>query len=167
MKSNTIQNPKRCWELHKDHFLRGLLSCAGRRHALGIDSSGCESSRVSAYGRTTRSASFNEWDISSDDQVRGSSISKLGSSSVEEYASALRPMITLFACLDQISKDFMINMEDEKVEESAERLVNVVNQCQKADDIRVLLSIANISMDDDNIIMQIEAGRKTVQQKMI
>lgn len=82
--------------------------------------------------------------------------------SVEDYATALRPMITFFASLDQMSKDFILNMDDEKVEESAERLVHTIEQCQKADDIRSLLSIVNISISDEKIIEEIDAGIKTV-----
>ena len=89
-------------------------------------------------------------------------IGKRGSSSVEDYATALRPMITLFASLDQISKDLALNMDDEKVEEAAERLVHRAEQCQKADNIRSLLAMANISMDDKKIIEEIDAGIKTV-----
>mmetsp|Transcript_26538 Transcript_26538/g.39785 ORF Transcript_26538/g.39785 Transcript_26538/m.39785 type:complete len:1455 (+) Transcript_26538:731-5095(+) len=169
---HNMPDPKRCWELYKDHFLCGLIRCAGRRQALGIDSSGCESSRGTSSGRTTRSASFNEWDASPEHQRRGSSLmsrnSQFGKRSstttVEDHATALRPMITFFAALDQISKDFALNMDDEKVEVSAERLVHVVEECQKADNIRSLLSLANIFMEDKKIIEEIDAGRKTVQQ---
>ncbi len=169
---DVASNSKRCWELHKDHFLCALIRCAGRRQALGIDSSGCESSRGHSLGRRTRSASFNEWDSSPEQDRRGSSsmtggrnqIGKRGSSStVEDHATALRPMITLFAVLDQISKDFTLNMEDETVEEAAERLVHIVEKCQRANNIRSLLSIVNVSMEDKKIIEEIEAGRKTVQ----
>merc|ERR1712113_58919 len=103
------RDPKKCWESHKDHFLCALIRCAGRRHALGIDSSGCESSRGTSSGRTTRSASFNEWDASLDQERRGSSSSyqfgkRVSTATVEDHATALRPMITLFAALDQLSK---------------------------------------------------------------
>ena len=167
-KNKRIPNSKKTWDLYKDHFLCALIRCAGRRFALGLDSSGCESGRGTPLGRTTRSSSFTEWDVAEDEQGTGplsmnqNHVGKRASSSVEYYAGALRPMITLFASFDQLSKDFTLKMEDEQVEESAERLVHIVEQCQKADNIRSLLSIVNISMDDTKIIEQIDAGIKTV-----
>jgi hypothetical protein len=164
--SKVSPNPKRIWELHKDHFLCGFIRCAGRRYALGIDDSGCDSSRGSVLGRRTRSASFNEWDLPSDEHIRigrHTGGGKRGASSVEEYASALRPMITFFAMIDQISKDFSISMEDEIVEESAERLVHVIEGCQKASDIRSLLSTAEVSLNDSKILKEFNAGMNTVQ----
>ena len=53
-------------------------------------------------------------------------------------------------------------MDDEKVEEATEKIVHRAEQCQKADDIWFLLSMANISMDDKKIIEEMDAGIKTV-----
>ena len=161
--NSQVPNPKRYWELYKEHFLCALIRCAGRRQALGIDSSGCESSRVIASGRA-RSSSFSEWDI--ENNGRSSGLNRV-SSSLEDHASALRPMITLFATLDQISKDFKINMDNEVVEEASERLTHVVEQCQQASNIRTLMSAANITMEDSKIIEELDSGRKTVQQRNV
>ena len=53
-------------------------------------------------------------------------------------------------------------MDDEKVEDDTERIVHRAEQCQKADDIWFLLSMATISIDDKKIIEEIDAGIKTV-----
>ena len=90
-------------------------------------------------------------------------IGKRSSTTVEDHATALRPMITLFAALDQISKDFALNMEDDKVEESAERFVHMIKKCRRADNIRSLLTIVNVSMEDKKILEEIDAGRKSLQ----
>ena len=57
-------HPKRRWALNKDSFLRGLIVCAGRRHVLGADDSGCISSRNRHLGKRARASSFAEWDSS-------------------------------------------------------------------------------------------------------
>lgn len=155
----TKLNKMKTWDLHKDHFLRALIRCAGRRFVLGIDSSGCESNRGLASGRSTRSSSFSEWDSGS--VIRSST----PNANLQDYTTALQPMLTFYAVLDQISKDFVLGMEDEKVEESAERIVYVVGQCQKADDMKSLLSATGVTLDDNKIMDEIIAGIHTANPK--
>jgi len=157
----SIPPPKRRWELHKDHFLTGLLQCAGRRHTLGIDGSGCVQPTAA---RRMRSSSFSDWN--SDDHA-GSSVArrpygKRSGLTIEEYAKALRPMITLYATLDQLSKVFTLQMDDENIEKCSETLVAVIESCQKAEDIRSLIALAKITLDDTTIIEELEAGMNTV-----
>jgi len=154
-------SPKRRWEVHKDHFLSGLLQCAGRRHALNIEGSGCAQSST---GRRNRSSSFSDWNA--DDHSSPSSRRIMYGSrsglSIEDYAKALRPMITCYAILDQISKDFTLKMDDKMVEKCAENLAGIVGKCQKADNIRALISIAKITLDDTSIVEELEIGVNTI-----
>ena len=155
----TVPPPKRRWEMHKDHFLIGLLQCSGRRHALGIDGSGCEQSSSS---RRVRSSSLSEWneDISGPPARR--SVSKRSGLTIEEYAKPLRPMLLLYATLDKLSKLFTLQMDDEKIESSSQHLVSTIESCQKADSIRSLIALCNISLDDTTIIEEFKVGAGTV-----
>ena len=151
--------PKRRWEMHKDHFLHGILQCAGRRHSLGVDGSGCATQNV---GRRMRSSSFSDWN---DDHLNTSGRRPVGKRSgltIEEYGRALRPMITLYAIFDQVSKAFTLNMEDDKIETCSQQIVSTIEACQQAKDIRSLISLAKITLDDTTIIEELEAGMKTV-----
>jgi hypothetical protein len=56
-KDAMIPHPSRRWELNKEEFLCGMIACAGRRHALGVEDSGCQTSRK---GRQ-RQSSFSDW----------------------------------------------------------------------------------------------------------
>ena len=93
---------------------------------------------------------------------RRSLILNRGTKSVDDFANVLRPMITMFTMFDCLSELFTMNMNDESVEKSAERLVEVVQSCQSAKNIRSLISQAKINLDDDKILCEIEAGIKTV-----
>jgi hypothetical protein len=152
-----IPPPKRRWEMHKYHFLSGLLQCAGRRHAQGIDGSGCLTT-----GRRVRSSSLSEWNEDNSTLSPRRHIGKRNGLSVEEYGRIMRPMLILYACLDQLSSVFTPQMDDEIVENCSQQLVKSIESCQKAGDIRSLIHQANISLDDTAIIEEIEAGMNTV-----
>ena len=161
-----VPAPKRRWELYKDIFLSGLIQCAGRRHALGITGSGCESSRGSS-GKRLRSSSFTEWDdagtTTSALSMRRLLLKRSHSNmSIDDYAKALRPMITLYAILDQLSKEFAPNMDDEAMDECAQRLVTAVETCLGAENIQVLMEKAKINMETSKILEEIVTGIKTV-----
>jgi len=165
----TVNSPlqKRRWNLHKNAFLCGLIRCAGRRYALGIHSSGCESTRRNVTGRRLRSTSFSDWELPDKNNIpsgtsRRSLILNRGTKTVDGYAKMLRPMITMFTILDCLSELFSLNMDDESIEKSVERLVEVVQSCQSAPNIRSLMNQAKINLDDDKILYEIEAGIKTV-----
>jgi len=151
--------PKRRWELHKDHFLTGLLQCAGRRYSLGINGSGCVSQ---SPGRRMRSSSFSDWNEENSSQPGRRPIGKRSGLEIEDYAKALRPMITLYATLDQLSKGFTFQMDDENIETCSQQVASVVEACQKAKDIRHLISLAKITLDDTSIVEELEAGMNTV-----
>jgi hypothetical protein len=184
-------SPKRRWELYKEMFLCGFLQHAGRRHALGLTDSGCETTRSNISSiRRMRSSSFNAWDdlddfSSSHHQVHGVAVSttattssskrRKGSSGInrsnststalDEYANALRPFITLYALLDQLSQDFTPVMDDEMVEQSSSRLVQVIEACARAENIRGLLATAktwNVIVSEEKILEEFKAGMKSV-----
>jgi len=157
---------KRRWDGNKHIFLRGLIRCGGRRHALGIHNSGCESTRRDGTGRRPRSSSFSDWELC-DKQNASSGQSKRSllnhsAKSIDDYARILRPMITMFTMLDSLSELFSLNMDDGSIETSTERLVEVVESCQSSTDIRSLLSLAKIKLDDNQILRELSAGIKTV-----
>ena len=150
------------WELYKNHFLTGILQLAGRRHALGIESSGCVQPNSKGRGRAS---SFSEWDY--DGSVGPSSdrrkyTTRKGPSTIELYSKAIRPMVTFYAVIDQVSKDFSLEMSDQDVEASASKLVGVVESCYNAENVSALLSTANISLDHTTIIEEIEIGINSV-----
>ena len=167
-------HPKRRWVIGKDVFLRGLLNCAGCRHALAIHDSGCISTRNVGRKRS-RSRSFVEWDMENENadgsqesspstsrtpSARKSMSPKINSSraSIDDFGSAIRPMIVFYAMMDQLSSDFVPNHDDEKIEECANRLVDVIQACQKSKSIHELLEKAKISMSHEKIIKELQRG---------
>ena len=169
-------HPKRQWLAGRDFFLQALLICAGRRHARGMEGSGCQSSSRSG-GSRLRSSSFADWDetevefeveasASSTDAAGrpASSLSrKRGRSSsnkptVEDFRHALRPMIIYYAIMDQLSSEFCLTMDDVQIQESAERMANVITECQRARSIQELFRRANITMSHDDIIAFLQKG---------
>jgi E3 ubiquitin-protein ligase UBR4 len=184
---NESPHPKRRWILGRDYFLRGLVNSAGRRHALGIDGSGCSTSatssaNLSSGSRRRRTAGFADWDIVDEadllelagiDADMGSSFSMGASSSrirtassndgsrnttVDDFKDALRPMIVYFAMMDQLSNDFVATIDDIKVEEFASHLVEVINGCNCCQTIRELLLKARVDLSDDEIMEELQKG---------
>ena len=147
----------RQWETHKDTFLAGLLRCAGLRNALGITDSGCVTSRgISTESRKNieKARSFTDWNTD------GSSMKKKSSSStiLEGYAISLRPMITLYAILNSLSKEFVVNDTDENTLTASERLASTLESCLKTCSVVELLEVAEITMDHDAICKFYEKG---------
>jgi len=169
-------HPKRQWLAGRDFFLQALLICAGRRHARGMEGSGCQSSSRSG-GSRLRSSSFADWDeteveleveasASSTDAAGrpASSLSrKRGRSSsnkptVEDFRHALRPMIIYYAIMDQLSSEFCLTMDDVQIQESAERMATVITECQRSRSIQELFRRANVTMNHDDIIAYLQKG---------
>jgi len=176
---STSPHPKRRWMLHRDRFLRGLLQCAGRRHACNVDGSGCATDRRSASSsaaRRMRSSSLTDWEDPdilrgsgkgtcgspglSIGSKRGSLLGKRSTPGITEYAAALRPAVTLYAIFDAISADFTLDMDDAQIEAAASRLVDVIKGCQKAGNIQELLHRAGVSMDHDAIMEEFLKGKE-------
>jgi hypothetical protein len=173
-------HPKRQWLAGKDYFLRGLLICAGRRHALRLESSGCNTSRGPIARH--RASSFAEWDLLDGSEnpdaagssggfsfarassARGnnsSSSRRRGSSSkatIEDFQNAIRPMITLYAIVDHLSAEFSLTMEDIQIQESAERLVYAIEECQRSKSIHELLDKAKVTMDHEEMMEYLQKG---------
>jgi hypothetical protein len=155
---------KRRWVVGKEHFLRGLLNCAGSRHASGIHDSGC----LSRTGGTvrSRSSSFTDWEVvdsTEDLNNHGSPTTntKSGSSShasIDDFANALRPFIVFYAMMDQLSLDFTPTLDDEAVEEAATRLAEVIETCQKSKDIHELLEKAKVTLSHSEIMNELQRG---------
>lgn len=160
-------SPKRQWEMRKASFLAGLIRCAGRRHTLGVTDSGCATSRGISTGRKNveKARSFADWSGSEDasESSFGITSSRTKSSSrratmIEEYSVALRPMITLYAIFDALSKEFVVNNDDESTEETSERLAAKLEECYKADGVQDMLRIADINIGNDAICKHFEKG---------
>lgn len=78
---------------------------------------------------------------------------------IDDFGTSLRPMITLYAILDQLSEAFVLNMKDPEIEESAEKLVGVLAQCGKAKSIRELLETCKATfLDQDDILDDFQKG---------
>jgi hypothetical protein len=160
-------SPSRQWEVYKSRFLAGLLRNAGHMHSLGVTDSGCVTSRGICTGqkKIERARLYKDW---TSDDPEFSEVSAISSSEgrhsshrmtmIEVYSGALRPMITLYAVLDQLSKDFIVDNCDLKTSESSERLALTLDSCYKANDIHELLRIADIGLGNDAICKYFEKG---------
>ncbi|KAL3926444.1 MAG: hypothetical protein SGBAC_013471 [Bacillariaceae sp.] len=157
-------NNKRRWVTAKESFLRGLINCAGRRHALGLEDSGCDTSRNQL--QRGRSSSFADWDVDEDDATMETDIvpsihlrrPPSGRPGIEDFRKALRPMIVFYAIMDQVSSDFCLNMDDAKVEDCGDRLAQVIQDCQGASSIQDLLQKARVQLDQNDIIQELQRG---------
>jgi urease gamma subunit len=67
-------------------------------------------------------------------------------------------MIVYFAMMDQLSSDFVLHMDDVKVEECANRLVHVIKKCHDAKSIQELLRKAKVTLDQDDIMDELQRG---------
>ncbi|KAL3795660.1 hypothetical protein HJC23_002067 [Cyclotella cryptica] len=153
----------RQWELYKTKFLAGLLRCAGHRHSLGVNDSGCITARGISTGsrkNIERARSYMEWSAG-DEGATSNVVAKKKTTSgaiLEHYAVSLRPMITLYAILNSISKEFVVNDTDENTLEASERLASSLESCHKASCIDDLLDVAENTMDHDVICKYFEKG---------
>lgn len=167
-------HPKRRWVVGREYFLRGLLNCAGRRHALGVEGSGCVTNRI-AGAKRRRPAGFADWDIVEEDEMlelgggssslsaaaaaaTSASLIRNNTANIEDFKDALRPMIVYFAMMDRLSEDFVLSLDDSKVEELANRLVQVINDCQACKNIHELLQKARITLEPDEIMEELQKG---------
>jgi hypothetical protein len=156
-----MPHAERRWLANKELFLQGLLACAGRRHVLGADDSGCLSPKRGTP-RATKVTAFTEWDtenrIEPGASSRQTNDGKSGGTKIDDFALALRPMITLYAILDKLSSVFVVNMSDELVEQSVAQVVQKVEDCLKTKDIHELLIVAGVDMDHDQIMEEVQKG---------
>jgi hypothetical protein len=157
-----VPHPKRRWVFGKESFLRGLIRCAGRRHALGIENSGCITARNN--NNRNRSGSFAEWEMVEDDVPESSSSASRKSvkrslkPDINDFRDALRPMITYYAIMDQLSTEFVPNMDDCKLEQCSNHLVQAIEGCQRSKGIHELLRKAKVTLDHDDIIEELQKG---------
>lgn len=178
----TKPHSKRRWKVHKEKFLYGLMRCAGRRHACSVATSGCVSSRNTL--RRQRSSSFADWDEANENDgppsspgsasgtesgtasagaaSSSSALGKRGPPGLNEYAKSLRPMVVLYAILEQLSADFTLNMDDERIEEASQRLVTLIRSCIEAENIQDLINKANITVDHESLLKDFYRGIETL-----
>lgn len=170
-KGPLLPSPMRQWEVYKTKFLAGLIRCAGHRHSMGVTDSGCVTSRGISTGckNIERVRSYKDWALtssssSSSNDVSESSLGVFPSKSsrrntmIEDYSRALRPMITLYAVFDQLSKEFVIGNSDEITSEASEHLATKLDLCYKSNDIHELLRVAEITVGHDIICKCFEKG---------
>eukprot|EP00934_Nitzschia_sp_Nitz4_P000929 Nitzschia sp. Nitz4//scaffold80_size88189//44728//50076//NITZ4_005089-RA/size88189-processed-gene-0.31-mRNA-1//-1//CDS//3329558636//929//frame0 len=160
------------WHVGKEYFLRGLLNCAGLRHAMSVTSSGCITGR-SGGTKSNRLPGFVDWvpvesvermennsERSSDSVSPPLSLDETGGSkaNIEDFRNVIRPMITMYAIMDQLSRDFVQGMDDTKVEECADRLVLAVEACHHSKNLEELLHRSKVTLDDGEMIDELQRG---------
>lgn len=157
-----LPHADRRWIVNKKLFLCGLLACAGRRHAVGADESGCLSPKRGST-RLTKATAFSEWEtcntiMEAEPSTRQNNSGTSSGPMIDDFAMPLRPMITLYAILDKLSSVFVVNMSDELVEQSVIQVVKKVEDCQKTKNIYELLEVADIDMKPNEIIDELQKG---------
>jgi hypothetical protein len=165
--SDDVPHPKRRWVVGKDGFLRGLLNCAGCRHALGIHDSGCMSGRSGK----NRSSVFTEWGDGKEGKisqvqdptasittVRRVKRDKNNKVSIDDFANALRPCIVFYAIMDQLSSDFTPSLDDQSIEDSANRLSQTIESCQSSKNIHELLQRGHVILSQNEIMKELQRG---------
>ena len=152
---------ERRWVTEKKYFLHGLIACAGRRHALGADDSGCLSLKRGST-RATKATAFTAWKSFNHSEfettTQRSSHCNNSLPEIEEIALSLRPMITLYAIFDTLSTVFVVNMSDELVDQSVLHIVKKVEDCQRTKNIHDLLVVANVEMEHVQILEEFQKG---------
>jgi hypothetical protein len=160
--SHRPPHPKRQWQIGKPLFLQGLLLCAGRRHAIQVEGSGCQTSI-----RRVRSSSFCDWDVQNDTPEKDTTVvparrgrrhTAAKKASLWDFACPLRPMLTLFGILDGLSAEFSLHMEDVDVQQSAQRLVSKIELCQKCTNIDELLQVTGVEQSEEEIMDFFQQG---------
>lgn len=161
------------WERWREEFLRGIVRSAGRRYACGVEDSGCLSSRAAAAANAKRSrnAAFDDWgsvvvddhdEGDDDDDTKDESATTTTGGRAEERGAALRPFLTIFGILDDLNREYRLDMDDKTIEESVEKIVSKVERCSKARTVMDLLKYCR--MDDvvslEDITTEFERGRK-------
>ena len=163
-KDDMTPRPERRWLAERKYFLRGLIACAGRRHALGVDDSGCLSPKRGST-RATKATAFTAWESFNDGEsettTRRNNHGNTSLPKIDEFALSLRPMITLYAIFDTLSAVFVVNMSDELVEQSVVHIVKKVEDCQRTKNIHDLLLTANVDMEDVQILEEFQKGLLT------
>jgi len=163
-------HPKRRWLIGKELFLRGLLNCAGCRHASGIHDSGCISGRT-AGSKRSRSTAFVDWEMVDDAEgasaaaerpsragTRKFSNNNSSRATIDDFANALRPFVVYYAIMDQLSADFSPSLDDQAIEEAANRLVEVIEECQRSKGIHELLEKAHVTLSHSDILKELQRG---------
>jgi E3 ubiquitin-protein ligase UBR4 len=169
-------HPNRRWVVARDYFLRGLVICAGRRHALRLVSSGCWTSRN--VSSRQKSNSYATWGDASGTNTANASTtpaattrsggasagggSNTSSSSdkltIKDFQHALRPMITFYAMMEQLSAEFALNMEDVAIRQGAERLARTIEDCLRCKNIHQLLATAKVTMAPEALLELLQKG---------
>ena len=151
------------WKVGQPYFLRGLVMCAGRRHALGLDGSGCQrrgaatgaaAAPVSSSSSTRTRRNFAEVYATANAPARSpnarasssvaSGTASSSQASIEDFAAALRPFLTYCAAMDHLSSTFAVGMEDGPVEVAATELAELIESCRSASTVSDLLGLCRV-----------------------
>ncbi|KAL7580232.1 hypothetical protein ACA910_012973 [Epithemia clementina (nom. ined.)] len=146
----SIAHPKRRWVVGRNYFLKGLILCAGRRKALGVENSGCLATRGSRL--VVRPSSFVEWDTAQTEQKQGRG------ACLSEYQHSLRPLLTFFAFAEQLSVVFSSSMEEDSIGSHAEILAMTVEDCLRCKNIDELLTMTKVDLDPQEIAALFKSG---------
>jgi len=146
-------HPRRRWVTGREYFLKGLIICAGRRKALGIEGSGCLSTRNT--GKRLRSTAFADWDA---EAVQSTNNHSSQGRSVEDFQNVLRPMLTLYAIFETVSAEYHAQMDDVQIQEASERLLQVLEQCLRCKNIHELMDSAKVNLKGDELVELLQRG---------
>ena len=166
------KDSQKFWFTHRDYFFSCFMYLSGYRYALGIEGSGCESLRNSNTSRRLRSTSFHEWESGycegKADNIMTkfkSFMGKRSSCRLDEYSNALRPMITMFIILDNLARVFAAGSTDDVIDQSSIIIGDVVESCQRVEDLDKLLSLGSITMDKEKIFEAFNQGLSSCKRK--
>ena len=151
-------HPRRRWVLGREYFLKGLIICAGRRKAIGINGSGCLTTRNT--GKRMRSSSFADWDTE-EQASPNNKTPESKQSTVDDFQSVLRPLLTLFAIFEAVSAEYHGQMDDVQMQEASERLVRVIEQSLRCKNIHELITLAKANLSGDEMVALLQKGMCT------
>ena len=135
------------WKRGRELFLQGMILAAGRRHARGAHSSGCDSNRGT---KRKRSSSFAEW--CDEESNVSTSVNTSKNANIDDFRNALRPAITYFGILDKLHSNLSLNIEDNEVQDFSDNLSRTIEAFHKCKNIRECLKIGNIQLKEKEIM---------------
>uniref|UniRef100_A0A7S2LBI9 E3 ubiquitin ligase UBR4 C-terminal domain-containing protein n=1 Tax=Leptocylindrus danicus TaxID=163516 RepID=A0A7S2LBI9_9STRA len=153
---------KDLWKKYRNLFAHGIIRLAGRRKAQGVVNSGCISGRSGRSRSRANSLGEEDLDEGSGD-ISTSILGKRGQPTLESESGYLRPMLTLFVILDQLSTAFNPDqMDDEKLSSSAESIAAKIELCRATESIYDVCGIAKLNMSHEQILQKFEEGYNLV-----
>jgi len=67
-------------------------------------------------------------------------------------------MLTLFAIMDKLSAEFTLNVDGFMIQESSERMVQVIENCQRSRSIREMIRKTDVPLDHATLMEFLQRG---------